>query len=95
MTDESLHQIYSLSFRAARAIETLNASRRLVCAEHNERIRKLRDFTLSLAIQSEKKTDEMFDIESTISPELKRLLNDSTHSLNPSYQHGPHRLHAT
>ena len=81
MTDETLHQIYSLSFRATRGIETLNESRREACAEHNERIRKLRDFSLSLAIQSEKKTGEMFDIDSTLSPEIQRLLNDPTHSL--------------
>jgi len=81
MSDETKNKINSLRCRAIDGIETLNASRREVCAEHNERIRKLRDFGLSLAIQSEKTTGEMFDIESTISPEIQRLLTDPTHSL--------------
>lgn len=81
MNETSLNRIRALRCSAIDGIGLLNSSRREVCAEHNERIRKLRDFELSLSIKSQQGTGEMFDIDATISPEIQRLLTDPTHSL--------------
>ena len=56
--------------KAYDAIDTLTASRRAVCAEHNERIRKLRDFAFTLAITSRGGASDLFDIKETLSPEM-------------------------
>jgi hypothetical protein len=67
--------------KAYDAIDTLTASRRAVCAEHNERIRKLRDFAFTLAITSRTGASDLFDIKETLSPEMARLLDAPTHDL--------------
>lgn len=66
--------------RADSAIRTLESARKEACAEYNERIRKLRDAKLALdfALTS---GPELFDINTTISPEIARLIQDPTHSL--------------
>ena len=81
MTEENRNKINAMRCRASDGTKTLIASRSLACAEHNERIRKLRDLDLILSIRSESRTGEMFELESIINPELQRLLNDPTHSL--------------
>lgn len=81
MKEDTNNKINGLIVRAIQAQEVLNASRREICSEHNERIRKLRDAVAGLMIAAEKSTDEMFDVEATISPEIQRLLADPTHSL--------------
>jgi hypothetical protein len=64
------------------AIDTLNASRRETCAEHNERIRKLRDLAVSLhSARTQAAGSEMFEVGTIISPELERLLFNPTHNL--------------
>ncbi len=59
----------------------LEASRRDACAEHNERIRKLRDLETSLRYTRANAGDEMFEVSSVVSPELDRLIKDPTHAL--------------
>lgn len=81
MTDPSRTQIGNLIADAVQAMETLNASRRESCAEHNERIRKLRDFLASLMAARAGAQNEMFDVSATVSPEIAQLLADPTHHL--------------
>ena len=59
----------------------LEASRRDVCAEHNERIRKLRDLEASLRFSRSNNGDEMFSVASMVSPELDKLIKQPTHDL--------------
>lgn len=81
MDEQTIHKIKSLAWDADDAIEALNSARREACSEFNERIRKLRDFRIALKLSAEKSAGEMFDVEASISPEVKRLLADPTHSL--------------
>lgn len=66
------------------AIDDLESSRREACNEYNKRIRQLRGFQSALKLAAQKNTGEMFDFETTISPDIKRLLEDPTHSLIPT-----------
>ncbi len=63
------------------AKRTLEASRRDTCAEHNERIRKLRDIEVSLYSSRASSETEMFDVTALVSPELSRIIQDPTHDL--------------
>lgn len=61
----------------------LEASRRDVCSEHNERIRKVRDLEASLRFTRANTggEGEMFDVSTVVSPELARLIQEPTHDL--------------
>lgn len=60
----------------------LEASRRDVCAEHNERIRKLRDLECALRFNRANATGgELFEVTNLVSPELQTLIQDPTHDL--------------
>lgn len=74
-------RVDSLIVDARQATKTLEASRREICAEHNERIRKLRDLETSLISARSGAEGELFDVTTAITPELKRLLGDPTHSI--------------
>ena len=67
--------------RACTGIKALIASRRAVTAEHNERIRKLRDLADSLIVASSSGEVELFLVGTVISPEIKMLLDAPTHHL--------------
>ncbi|MBC7368903.1 MAG: hypothetical protein H7343_19180 [Undibacterium sp.] len=60
---------------------TILAARREVCAEYAERLRKLRDVKVALHIARAKKSEELFDLGSVLSPEILRLLSDPTNGL--------------
>ena len=62
-------------------IKALTASRRAVCAEHNERIRKLRDVAEMLIIASSSGEVELFPLETVLSPEIQLLHAAPTHPL--------------
>ena len=67
--------------RACDAIDVLTAARRETCSEHNERIRKLRDFDFMLSSKSHDSGPELFDADEAPSPEVSRLLDDPTHHI--------------
>jgi hypothetical protein len=74
-------RIDALIVDSRQSLKTIEASRREICAEHNERIRKLRDAETALISARSGAESEMFDIESVLTPELLKLLADPLHSL--------------
>ena len=81
MTTENKAKISDYIADAVQAMDTLNAARREACAEYNERIRKLRDFVVSMMSARAGAQGELFDIGATVTPEIDRLMKDPTHHL--------------
>jgi hypothetical protein len=81
MTNPARDKINGLIADADVAIDLLNSTRREVCAEYNERIRKIRDLKISLHISRAAPGAELVNHTESISPELTRLLSDPTHGL--------------
>lgn len=81
MDDQNRTKAGNLIAEAVEAMDALNASRRETCAEHNERVRKLRNFVASLMAARAGAQSELFDVGASVSPEIARLLADPTHHL--------------
>lgn len=81
MTDNKQAEVDRLIVECGEARLKLEASRKDVCAEHNERIRKLRDLEASLRFARSTQEDEMFSVSAMVSPEMSRLIQQPTHDL--------------
>lgn len=69
-------------FRASLAISAIEAARKSRVSVYDERMRKLARFSEQLEVKFRDQQKELFDPESILSPELKKLLAAPTHGID-------------
>lgn len=73
-TIQNYKSISEILHHARHAFHTIAAARKQAIAEYDEDLRALKNLDLKLSPIQTKEQLEMFDLESTLTPELKRML---------------------
>lgn len=73
-TGQNYKSISEILHHARHAFHTIAAARKQAIAEYDEDLRALKNLDLKLSPIQTKEQLEMFDLESTLTPELKRML---------------------
>lgn len=81
--DQKIQWILKTRGRTWNAIHRLQAAKKQVSGEYDERLRKMRNLEQDLYIQESDATQgELFDVESLVSPDIEKLLASPLHGLD-------------